>query len=197
MTTNTKTKKCTRCEIEKELTEFYREGRSYCKECEKTLARWRMGRPENKIRTAYRDAKKEAKKHGVYDDLTLDDVMYTFAIAGGYCNYCGKLVGRDLQLEHIFAMSSGGHNTLANITTSCRDCNLSKNSEAILTHIQTTSFDDIDLINALIDRIAYRMNVERIAVVDLLNLQQRDHSAKEAHELLKRIKKGKEAAKVE
>src|SRR5690625_4110215 len=177
------TKICTNCEVEKDMTEFYGEGRSHCRDCERKAARLRMSREENKIRTAWRDSKREAKRYGVYDDLTLDDVMYTFAIAQGYCNYCGKLVGRDLQLEHIFALSSGGHNTLANITCACRDCNLSKRNEAILTHIQTTSFDDIDLINALIDRIAYRMDVSRAQVADLLHMQQRDYSEKQAQEL--------------
>lgn len=181
-------KKCTRCKETKLTTKFYGAERSHCKECERTLARYRMGREENKIRTAYRDAKKQATKYGVYDDLTLDDVMYTFAISGGYCAYCGKLVGRDLQLEHIFCLSSGGHNTLANITTACRCCNLKKSNQAILTHLQTTSFDDMELINTLIERIAYRMGVDRIVVCDLLNQQQKDITRGQVKQLMERIK---------
>jgi len=181
---------CARCKQEKPLTEYYSDGnRTYCKTCDSTLARWRMGSPENKIRTAYRDAKKAAAKHGVYDDLTLDDVMYTFAIAAGHCNYCGKLAGNDLQLEHIFSLSSGGHNTIANITCACSSCNRRKNDEAILTHIQTTSFDDIDLINALIDRIAYRMGVSRSDVAELLYQQQSDKNEQRTRELLEKIKR--------
>lgn len=190
--TMTESKYCPRCEKEKPISEYYSEGkRTYCRECDSTLARWRMGSMENKIRTAYRDAKKAAAKYGVYDDLTLDDVMYTFAIAGGRCAYCDKLVGRELQLEHVFALSSGGHNTVANLTTSCPTCNSRKSDEAILNHIQTNKFD-IEQLNALVDRMAYRMGVHRAEVVDLLNMQQRDYGKRWAEQMIKKIKKRSE-----
>src|SRR5690625_1615361 len=105
-------KYCPRCEETKPLTEYYGgTRRAHCKDCERKGARKRIRRPDNKRRTAYHDSRRQAAKLGVYDDLTLEDVQYTFAIADGYCNYCGDHYGRDLQLEHIFAMSTGGHNT--------------------------------------------------------------------------------------
>src|SRR5699024_12441388 len=108
---------CARCKQEKPLTEYYSDGnRTYCKTCDSTLARWRMGSTENKIRTAYRDAKKAAAKHGVYDDLTLDDVMYTFAIAAGHCNYCGKLARNDLHIENFFSFLYVGTIRIAELT---------------------------------------------------------------------------------
>src|SRR5690625_3038211 len=183
-------KKCTKCEIEKDLSEFYGEGRPHCKDCERASARERMSREDNRIRTAYRDSKKAAKKHGVYDDLTLDDVYYTFAIAQGHCAYCGEYAGDKLQLEHIFAMSTGGHNTVANITTACGQCNRQKSDEAIMTHIQTTKFDK-DNLKALVDRIAYRMGVHRLEVVDLMQQQQRDFSNREVERIMKRIKQSR------
>lgn len=174
---STELKTCTRCQQTKPIEEYYGAKRSLCIECERETARERMRKYNATFRgramTAWRDAKKAAAKYGVFDDLTLDDVLYTFRIAEGCCNYCGEYFGDKLQLEHIFSLSTGGHNTLANITTACAACNLKKRDEAIMTHIQTNPFD-IELLNALIDRIAYRMGVDRGEVAELLELQQRD-----------------------
>ncbi|MBP1913250.1 5-methylcytosine-specific restriction endonuclease McrA/uncharacterized protein YheU (UPF0270 family) [Lederbergia galactosidilyticus] len=171
------TKTCPRCQQTKSLSEYYGAKRSYCIECERETARERMRKHnatfQGRAKLALRDSKRAAAKYGVFDDLTLDDVLYTFRIAEGCCNYCGEYFGDDLQLEHIFSLSTGGHNTLANITTACAACNLKKRDEAIMTHIQTNPFD-IELLNALIDRIAYRMGVDRGEVAELLELQQRD-----------------------
>src|SRR5690606_12975465 len=183
------TKTCTKCHQTKVIEDFYAEHRSHCKDCERRDARYRMASLDNKIRTAYRDSKKTARRFGVYDDLTLDDVFYTFAISGGCCNYCGKLAGRDLQLEHILAMSTGGHNTLANMTTSCKDCKLKKRDESLLAHLQTNSFDDIELISTLIDRVAYRLGVHRMEVVDILEQQQQDYTRRKVMEIMERTDK--------
>lgn len=180
-------RKCTKCEITKDNEEFYGEKRSHCKECERESARIRMKKKDNKIKQAYRKSKEAAARYGVYDDLTLDDVYYVFSIAEGHCNYCGKDVGNEIQLEHIFSMASGGHNTLANVTTSCISCNQKKNIKPILTHIQTNSFD-IELMNALVDRIAYRMDKHKGEVVDLMELQQHDFNKQNIKKIYERIK---------
>lgn len=41
------------------------------------------------------------------------------------CSYCGSK-GGDLEADHIIPASRGGHATLENLTTACRDCNRSK-----------------------------------------------------------------------
>lgn len=182
------TKKCRKCEVEKDLSEFYRAERSYCKDCERQEARWRMSRTENKLRVALKDSRRSAEKYGVYDDLTIDDVRYAFKIANGRCGYCDKLVGRNLEVDHIFSLSSGGHNTLSNILPACSDCNSGKGAESVLTHIQTTSYD-VDTLNAIVDRIAYRRGVKRWEIEELLNRQQSDVFRRETEKLIRKIKK--------
>lgn len=132
----TLTKVCTSCKQEKTIKEFYKADRSHCKDCERISASTRMKRyyatPRGKAAQALQDSRKTARKHGAYDDLTHDDVMFTFALSGGQCIYCGKY-SDSIELEHIRAFSKGGANTLANITTSCRTCNQAKNNHALLT----------------------------------------------------------------
>ena len=107
-------KLCTRCRQTKPLDQFYNADRYHCKKCERELARWRMHRRDNKIRTAWRDAKKQAKKYGVEDTLTLDEVAYIFALSGGRCAYTGKFAVKPT-LEHIIPMSRGGANAAWNV----------------------------------------------------------------------------------
>ena len=105
---------CTRCQQSKPLDQFYSVDRSHCTDCERKTARWRMQRQKNKIRTAWRDAKKQAKKYGVEDTLTLDEVAYIFALSGGRCAYTGKFAVKPT-LEHIIPMSRGGANAAWNV----------------------------------------------------------------------------------
>lgn len=109
-----KTKTCTKCKKQKKIKDFYSPERPHCIECERQSARWRMGKSENRIRTALKDAKRSAKKHGVYDDLTLDDLRYLFALSGGRCAYTGKYTNKP-SVDHIIPLKNGGANTLANI----------------------------------------------------------------------------------
>lgn len=181
-------KTCTNCKTDKQVSEFYNESRSHCKDCERTAARKRMQREDNRLRTAYRDSKRQAEKHGVYDDLTLDDVMYTFAIASGRCAYCGEYAGEKLELEHIIPMSRGGANSLFNVTTSCGECNKRKSNESLFTHIQTNRFE-VELMNSLINRMAFRKGVHRLEIADILHNHQQEVSkvtAKKAYERIKR-----------
>lgn len=119
-------KLCTRCRQTKPLDQFYNADRYHCKKCERELARWRMQRFDNKIRTAWRDAKKQAKKHGVEDTLTLDEVAYIFALSGGRCAYTGKFAVKPT-LEHIIPMSRGGANAAWNVIVVDYAQNISKN----------------------------------------------------------------------
>lgn len=178
-------KVCSKCRQEKNVTEFYGAKRPHCAECERTAARERMTSPLNRQRNAYRNAKRTADKYGVYDDLTQDDVLYTFAIADGRCQYCGVHNPDNIQLEHICALSRGGHNTLSNITTACDRCNRAKRNDAILSHIETNSFD-VELINSLIDRMAYRAGTDRNEIIDILNLQQADYNRQDSERYIKR-----------
>lgn len=165
-------KTCSNCRNEKPLDEFYGESRSHCKECERTAAKERMARKENKIRTAYKDAKRQAEKYGVYDDLTLDDLFYVYAVSNR-CEYCDTK-SDDLQVEHAFSLSSGGHNTVANVTLACPRCNRRKGNKPILDEVERGRMDK-DSILRLIDRISYRMGTPKPVVHELLSQQQTDY----------------------
>ena len=48
----------------------------------------------------------------------------------GYaCTYCGSR--KQLEADHILALSRGGSNAFVNLATACRPCNLSKGSKAM------------------------------------------------------------------
>lgn len=121
-------KHCSRCGKEKPFTEFYGCDRYYCISCERESARWRMGRYENKIRTAWRDAKKAAKRFGVEDTLTLDEVAYIFALSGGRDAYTGKYA-ENLSLEHVVSMSRNGPNAFWNVVAVDTRINKRKNND--------------------------------------------------------------------
>src|SRR5699024_1273252 len=62
---------------------------------------------------------------GVYDDLTLDDLSYLFALSGGRCAYTGRFM-RKASVDHIISLSNGGANTLSNIVIVDDSVNKSK-----------------------------------------------------------------------
>src|SRR5690606_7707446 len=112
-------------------------SRSHCIACERESARKRMRRYNNTFRgkasRALQDSRRTVKKlreQGVdiTDNLTLHDVLFTFAIADGECQYCGEYYADRLQLEHIVPLSAGGANSFYNITAVCGSCNRSKNN---------------------------------------------------------------------
>ncbi|MBH9965586.1 HNH endonuclease [[Bacillus] enclensis] len=96
-------------------------------------------------------SRKTIKRSGfdVADDLTLMDVIFTFAHSDGECAYCGKVTD-NYQLEHIVPLSAGGPNTFSNVVTSCGTCNRSKGSSDLL------DWREYDEVAAVIDGIASR-----------------------------------------
>ena len=43
----------------------------------------------------------------------------------GICRYCGQRA-MTLHLDHVVPVSQGGHSTVANLVTTCAECNLKK-----------------------------------------------------------------------
>lgn len=124
-------KQCPRCYDEKPLDAFqYADGRtrSCCLDCERQLSRWRAGRPENRLYTALKDAKRSATKHGAPDTLTLDDLRYLFTLSGGRCAYSGRFTNKP-SVEHVIPLSLGGTNTVDNIQIVDADVNKAKQNE--------------------------------------------------------------------
>jgi hypothetical protein len=50
------------------------------------------------------------------------------------CRYCGRgaAEGAVLQVDHVRSASRGGPNTIANLVTACRDCNVGKGPHPLL-----------------------------------------------------------------
>ncbi|WP_141769942.1 HNH endonuclease [Bacillus massilinigeriensis] len=104
-----------------------------------------------KAAQALATSRKTIKRNGykVKDDLTLMDVIFTFAMADGECSYCGKVTD-DYQMEHIVSLAKNGPNTLSNICVSCKPCNLSKSSKGLL---QWREYDEVvDVIQKMAGR---------------------------------------------
>lgn len=131
---NVETKYCKRCDSDKLIDQFYASTRSYCIPCERVDAAERMreygATLKGKASKALQNSRRNARN---IDDLTLMDVIFTFAASNGECCYCGEDVGiKNITLDHIVPLSEGGANTFANITAACSSCNRSKNSGNLL-----------------------------------------------------------------
>jgi len=176
METNNKT--CTRCEETKEITEFYGSERSHCKVCERKAARVRMQRYgatfKGRSMRALQDSRRTAAKYDVEDSLTLDDVMYTFAISGGECVYC-RTVTQDYHLEHIVPLSRGGSNSIENITTSCASCNIAKRDEAVLMWFVRDNPENTEGIASVILELSKRKGVSIPEIIEELKRQSIDY----------------------
>jgi 5-methylcytosine-specific restriction endonuclease McrA len=167
------TKLCHKCQSEKPTDQFYNDKRSYCIECERSLANERMKKfnatMRGKASQALASTRKQIRRLGidVEDDLTLHDVLFTFAMADGECSYCGKKVD-DYQLDHIIPLSEGGPNTFSNITVACPSCNSSKHNKNVLEWHAFNKKIPNENILALIERIAVRRGVSPEQVKDEL-----------------------------
>jgi len=175
-----KSKTCTRCNAEKPLSEYYTPDRYYCNDCERETSRERMAMPVNKARLAYRNACHSAKKHGVYSDLTYDDVEYLFKLADGHCAYTGEK-SDNLSLEHVIPMSRGGTNTLGNILVVDLSANRRKNDGSALEFIESRY--DPHTVTPLVKLLAARGNREYRELYEELYEYQRQ----EANELYRKL----------
>ena len=77
-----------------------------------------------------------ARKHGVLNTLTYDDITTLMENNPMACNYCGcdlsyREVNGMWQIDHVVSMSRGGSNTLDNIVICCKVCNRKKNNQPV------------------------------------------------------------------
>jgi 5-methylcytosine-specific restriction endonuclease McrA len=76
---------------------------------------------------------RRAHQHGATGTFTWDAFAKLTRRLGNRCAYCGTdNQGRPLEPDHVMPLSRGGHNGLANILPSCRDCN-SRKSDSLPT----------------------------------------------------------------
>ncbi|MEC1157563.1 HNH endonuclease [Cytobacillus horneckiae] len=141
---------CFKCEQVKLNTDFYRDGRPYCKDCERTDAAKRMreygrtirGKASQALQTSHKTIKQQGYK--VFDDLTVEQIIEVFEFFDGVCAYCEtKLDQSRLSMDHIIPLSKGGANTQSNIVVACQSCNKRKHDKEIRARFNKDKHEEI------------------------------------------------------
>jgi len=60
---------------------------------------------------------------------------------GALCPYCGRPIGDDPHLDHIYPLRMGGLSVKENLLYVCRECNLSKSDMGIIQFVSSRSYD--------------------------------------------------------
>lgn len=141
---------CTKCLIEKELTEFYKDSRgrgglmAKCKKCHieivvcrkkenpepsnRAAAKWRKNN-KDKIRILNSSTKSRRRK-SERRTITSKDWMSTLRRYNNCCAYCG--IDGKMTMDHIVPLIRGGRHSIGNIIPACLSCNSSKNRKFIV-----------------------------------------------------------------
>lgn len=78
----------------------------------------------------------EAKKYGVVNVLTTEQVFTVLRLSRGQCTYCRHIDDR-LGIDHVIPMSRGGDNALVNVVACCLSCNHKKQGSPAPCMVQT------------------------------------------------------------
>ena len=124
------TKVCKVCGLEKNLTEFPKNGkfkdgstryRADCKEC------YNISRKINKKELA-KFLNNTKHRTGEEDGYSFKDWKDAVLYFRGKCSYCGRKQSRSIKLtkDHVVPVSKGGKTVRENIVPSCERCNSSK-----------------------------------------------------------------------
>ncbi|MGP4077292.1 HNH endonuclease signature motif containing protein [Halobacillus sp. K22] len=184
-------KRCTRCQTEKPLEEFYGVKRSHCKACECVEAAERMrrhngtfrGKASQALQSSTKAVRKVEKELGisVTNDLGLFEVA--FILADETCSYCGKDVPEnERQLDHVTPLRYGGANTASNCTMACGHCNREKSDTPALLHM-IREVEDYYVMK-LVDRLALRKQQTFQEAFEELSADARKHLEIKAEEAL-------------
>lgn len=84
-------------------------------------------RHRNYVRS--RAALKRAAHRQSFIPLTLAQKNERFALFGNACAYCGR--ADTLTVDHVLALTNGGHDEAPNVVPACRSCNSSKNASFV------------------------------------------------------------------
>lgn len=67
--------------------------------------------------------------------FTQQDILDLYAEQNQRCAYCGILITfdipKDVHVDHVMPLSSGGSNWPSNLALTCQACNLSKGSKTL------------------------------------------------------------------
>lgn len=188
-------KRCTRCEITKPVEDFYRIGRSHCKECERTEAAERMrdynATPQGKASQALQTTRKAVRKveaetgRKVKDDLTIYDVAIT--LGDSECIYCeNEIPEEDRTIEHLTPLRDGGENSFSNIRMACRSCNSVKGDIPLILHFIRQQ-SDAKQAALIVGEVAVRERISFDEAFAMLTEQVRNYFDNKAAEAIKRI----------
>jgi len=64
---------------------------------------------------------------GIFYKKSVSQILF-FAMSGGCCAYCGKVL-ESVHRDHFVAAKNGGKLTARNIVPACPHCNISKSSK--------------------------------------------------------------------
>ncbi len=100
------------------------EHAEYLREC---WRKWRLEHPDSVVVQAQR---RRARKLAAGGSFTVQDVERIFEAQGRRCAYCRvKLSWKTKQIDHIVALSRGGHNGPTNLQITCKPCNNRKRAK--------------------------------------------------------------------
>lgn len=122
-------KSCTRCGVEKPLSEFYKAKRglygtrSQCKRC--------VSDDRNAYGKRIRQEQPDTARKWRRDQYLRNREWERLAYFDNRCAYCHAPLKQDGQ-DHIVPLSVGGDHTLDNVVPACRSCNARKNSLSLV-----------------------------------------------------------------
>ncbi len=76
--------------------------------------------------------KRRALAAGAGSTVTARQVREVFESFGHRCAYCLRYDATKLSVDHVLAISKGGHDVIENIVPACMPCNLDKNARGVL-----------------------------------------------------------------
>lgn len=132
------TKICSKCGLAKDRKDFNKDSRSksgircLCRDCQKKENVTYRSSYNGIIRRAFHVAKSRAKKYGVVDDLTFEQLRDIFDFFDGIYAYCDQKLEDTPSVDHIIPFSKNGTNTASNIVICCQRCNTVKSNSSVV-----------------------------------------------------------------
>lgn len=158
---------------------------SRCKNCDSSISKEYISRPESKMKRAKRfkewrqkyyatekgkalnkkhiHLRKSRKANTIYN-YTEDIWEETLEHFNNKCAYCGDAT-KDLQQEHVIPLSKGGYYTKQNIIPACQFCNISKHNRNLMDWYPNQpnySKDRLDKINKWI---GVKNNIQQLSIL--------------------------------
>lgn len=110
---------------------------SYSDRHKKAVSKWRE---KNKDSCRMHDHNRRANKRKNGGVLSKGIIEKLMKLQKGKCACCGKLLGNDYHLDHIFPIKLGGKNIDSNVQLLLSKCNLEKNAKHPVIFMQQRGF---------------------------------------------------------